>query len=163
MSVESPDDLKAQGNAALKSGDLESAIGYYTEAIELDDTNHVCVHVASSLLLFLYPAPRATTPPCQHPLASHRPSPDHLPRTPHPLPPATLTPTPTCALPFHSGHITRITRILASLARPLPRRHSTPLAPLRRRRSIVSLLYAAVPLVSLRAPATSPTAAARTS
>ena len=161
MSVESPDDLKAQGNAALKSGDFESAIGYYTEAIELDDTNHVCVHVAVSLLLFLFPAPRATTPTCQHRFASRRPSPDHLPSnstsTPTgnpnpPLPPALSTSTPVTSL---ASRITR-TRPLPTTA-PHATRSSTP------RHSIVSILYAAAPLVSLRAPATSPTAAARTS
>ena len=45
MSVESADDLKAQGNEALKSGDMESAIRLYSEAIELDDSNHVYVYL----------------------------------------------------------------------------------------------------------------------
>jgi stress-induced-phosphoprotein 1 len=34
-------DFKAKGNAALQAGDFDDAIDAYTEAIELDATNHV--------------------------------------------------------------------------------------------------------------------------
>ena len=34
-------DLKTQGNAAFSSGDYENAIKLFTQAIELDTTNHV--------------------------------------------------------------------------------------------------------------------------
>lgn len=34
-------DLKDKGNAALSAGNYEQAIGYYTQAIELDPNNHV--------------------------------------------------------------------------------------------------------------------------
>lgn len=34
-------ELKMQGNASLKSGDVKTAIKLYTRAIELDPTNHI--------------------------------------------------------------------------------------------------------------------------
>lgn len=34
-------DLKVQGNEALKAGDFDKAVALYTEGIELDETNHI--------------------------------------------------------------------------------------------------------------------------
>lgn len=33
--------MQAKGNAAFSSGNFEEAIGHFTEAIELDSSNHV--------------------------------------------------------------------------------------------------------------------------
>lgn len=35
------EELKAKGNEAFKAKDYETAINYYTEAINVDENNHV--------------------------------------------------------------------------------------------------------------------------